>query len=66
MKYIWKATACAASLVVAATAFAAMAAVPIEEIRLCVISLPNWNILLSIPFGTPIRRISLMIGKSGR
>ena len=36
---------------------AAISMVPNVTIRLCVISLPSWNILFSIPFGMPILQI---------
>ena len=49
-----------------ATAFAAMDTVPSEDMRLCVISLPNWNIQFSIPLGIPMRNMLPMIFPSGR
>jgi hypothetical protein len=48
-----------------AAEFATIETVPRDETRLVVISRPNWNILFSMPFGTPMCKIDLMMEKSG-
>ena len=42
-----------------------MAAVPSVDTVDCMASLPNWNMLFSIPEGTPIASIDLISPKSG-
>ena len=42
-----------------------MAAVPSVDTVDCIASFPNWNILFSIPDGTPIASIDFISPKSG-